>query len=215
MNKKILNIGEKFGEWTVVSQLPEKIHGHISYVVKCSCGVTAQHPGYYLRTSKSLYCRSCSAKKRMPKGKNCYAFKHGATQSDHPLKKTHSIWVMMHQRCKNENSRDYKNYGARGISVCSEWDKFETFHLEMGACPKGLSLDRIDNDGNYEKSNCKWATRKEQNNNRRDNTFFMIDGIRVTRTQIQEKLNWTRDMYRRRSEKYGYDWIIQSYKDAL
>lgn len=215
MYKKILKEGEKFGEWTVIREVPERIHGHISYLVKCSCGTEATHAGFYLRTSKSLYCRSCSAKKRMPKGKNCYAFKHGATKSDHPFRKTYSIWVSMRQRCTDENAREYKNYGGRGISVCDEWNTFENFHRDMGACPKDLSLDRIDNDGNYQKSNCHWATRKEQNNNKICNTTFIINGEKVSRTQIQERLEWTRDMYRRRSEKYGIDWIIQQYNDSL
>jgi hypothetical protein len=213
MYKKILKEGEKFGEWTVVSISPDKIHGHISYIVKCSCGVTATHAGYYLRTGKSLLCRSCSAKKRMPKGKNCYAHKHGASTAGNPLRKTYSIWITMRQRCSDHNSRDYKNYGGRGISICREWDNFEGFYKDMGKCPDGLSLDRINNDGNYEKSNCQWATRKQQNNNRRDNTTFLIDGKKITRTQIQDKLGWTRDIYRRRFEKHGVEWILNQYSE--
>ena len=215
MYKKILKEGDKFGEWTVISQLPDRTNGHICYLVKCSCGTTANHAGHYLRSSKSLLCRSCSAKKRMPEGNNCYKFKHGATKSDHPLRKTYSIWVSMNQRCRDENSRDYKNYGGRGITVCQEWLQFENFYRDMGKCPDGLSLDRTNNDGNYEKSNCRWVTRKQQNTNRRGNTFFIIDGERITRTQIQDKLLWTRDMYRRRFEKYGVEWVIESYKNSI
>lgn len=121
----------------------------------------------------------------------------------------------MKQRCNNPDSRDYKNYGGRGIKYCEKWETFEGFFEDMGMCPDGLSLERIDNDGHYSKENCKWATRKEQNNNRRDNTTFIINGKKVTRTQIQETLGWTRDMYRRRQEKYGTDWIIEKYIDKI
>lgn len=215
MNRKILNIGEKFKNWTVLKQLKEKKNGYILYNVKCDCGTETTHSGTYLRAMKCEYCRSCSAKKRIPKGEKNKFFIHGASIKGNPLLSTNKIWVMMKQRCNNENTRDYKNYGGRGITYCEKWEKFEGFLEDMGERPKGLSLDRINNDGNYEKINCKWSTKQEQNNNRRDNTFFMINDIIVTRNEIQNKLKWTRDMYRRRFEKYGSDWIINEYIRSL
>jgi len=214
MYRKELNDGDRFGDWTVVELMKEKKHGHLTYRVRCICGSESILTGNYLRSLKSPYCRSCSAKKRTPKGKNNRFFKHGASMLGNPLRPTNKVWVVMKQRCNNPKSRDYENYGGRGIKYCKKWETFEGFLEDMGKCPKGLSLERVNNNGEYCKENCKWASRKDQNNNRRDNTAFMIEGKRVTRTQIQEALLWTRDMYRRRHEKYGNDWIVNQYQNS-
>jgi hypothetical protein len=79
----------------------------------------------------------------------------------------YKIWQGMHQRCGNPNDKNYPDYGARGISVCERWSEFEFFYEDMGQRPVGLSIDRKNNDGNYEPSNCRWATPAEQNSNKR------------------------------------------------
>ena len=83
-------------------------------------------------------------------------------------KKLHKVWVSMRQRCLNLNDKDYRHYGGRGITICEEWSVFANFSRDMAAdYAPGLSLDRMNNEGNYTPSNCRWATPLEQNNNRR------------------------------------------------
>ena len=94
----------------------------------------------------------------------------------------YNTWGSMMTRCYNKNAANYYLYGGRGIKVCDEWkdpEKFEKWAIENGF-KKGLSIDRIDVDGDYEPSNCRWATRKEQANNRRDTIYVTIDGITKT-----------------------------------
>lgn len=79
----------------------------------------------------------------------------------------HICWASMKQRCLNPKGKRYADYGGRGIVICEKWMLFENFLADMGPRPKGTSLDRINNDGNYEASNCKWSTAKEQIDNRR------------------------------------------------
>src|SRR5688572_1683194 len=98
--------------------------------------------------------------------------KHGHARDTVSRPRTYNAWLGMRERCRNPKSRAYANYGGRGISVCARWDDYENFLSDMGEPPsKGHSLDRINNNGNYEPSNCRWATKSEQQGNQRRSTI--------------------------------------------
>lgn len=97
------------------------------------------------------------------------------------IDKLKNAWVNIRQRCYNQNHPNYKKYGAKGISVCEQWQRFDNFAHDMGAPPSlDHTIDRINPLGNYEKSNCRWATQKTQQNNRTNNHRYEYDGKNLT-----------------------------------
>lgn len=102
--------------------------------------------------------------------------------------RTYSSWKSMLSRCYHQSSSCYSNYGGRGIKVCKRWHKFENFLSDMGERPLGTSIDREHNDKDYVLSNCRWATRKEQSNHRRNNRLLTLDGHTMNVQAWAEKL---------------------------
>ncbi len=100
---------------------------------------------------------------------------------------TYNTWLRIRARCSDPNHHNYAYYGGRGITVCARWNSFENFYLDMGARPAGLTIERIDNNGNYEPSNCRWATMREQCYNRRSNRCNTHNGETLTQTEIALK----------------------------
>lgn len=121
--------------------------------------------------------------------------------AEHPNKREYKSWVQMRQRCKNQNTTGYENYGGRGISVDPKWESFETFLTDMGPRPSNHSLERVDVNGNYGPGNCVWATTEQQANNKRTNTLITIDGVTKTMGQWCKEYGIRDDTLWRRLER--------------
>jgi len=112
---------------------------------------------------------------------------HGHT-SNGKTSSTYKSWIAMRSRCQDSNHTFYKNYGGRGITVCDRWQKFENFLYDMGEKPKGYTIERKDNDGDYTPENCIWIPRSEQNKNTRTNRYLEYDGRRQILTDWAKEL---------------------------
>ena len=147
-------IGEKIGSWTILYPGPRKKGGK-TFFCQCKCKKIVLQYACNLFSNKTKHCIACARKNQ----KNY----HGMSKSS-----TYSVYIQMIERCHNEKHPCYDYYGSRGVYVCEDWRKdFKNFLSDMGEKPKGLSIDRIDNDKGYFKNNCKWSTKKEQQRNRR------------------------------------------------
>ncbi len=149
-NKFSHEIGMRFGMLTVLALVGRADKDRV-YLCRCDCGNETTGGRRDLRNGGKLCC-GC----RMP-GQT-----HGL--SDSPA---YASWKSLKQRCLNPRSPSYPRYGGRGIKVCERWNKFENFIADMGERPASTSIDRIDVNGNYEPSNCRWADAKTQNSNKR------------------------------------------------
>jgi len=176
LSHRIDMTGKVFGRWTVLSRSGSDKRGELLWLCRCSCGNESSLTGSSLRSGNSISC-------------GCY-------QAEHPSQKTHGAsgtalygtWKAMIRRCENKNTSAYDNYGGRGIEVCERWrHSFEDFLADMGPRPKGYSIERKNNNGNYEPSNCRWAPPKDQANNTRSNRVLSIRGESKTLTQWSEK----------------------------
>ncbi len=163
--------GQTFGRWSVKSYAGKRSNKN-TWLCECDCGKTGVVGTGILKSGRSASC-GCLQKERV-----------GASAATHKLSKTplYQIWAGMIQRCENSKASQFHNYGGRGITVCGRWrSSFEAFLDDVPARPSNKhSLDRIDNNGNYEPGNVRWATMLEQSNNTRKNVRFEIRGISRT-----------------------------------
>jgi hypothetical protein len=150
---------DRFGRLEVVGDAP-RLNGRPAFLCRCDCGTEKA-----IRRSslKAGFTRSCGCLRRERMATGVPQTKHGMWR--HSL---YSTWLNMRQRCGNPDAPNYHNYGGRGITICERWDDFANFATDMGEKPgPEYSVDRIDNDGNYEPGNCHWATPSEQSLNTR------------------------------------------------
>lgn len=159
------------------------------------CLQVLEPAGYYRNTKQIAWacrCRCgkevvvCGAAVRRPQ-KNC-RYCAGGSKITHGKAKSpiYAVWRGMLQRCGDQKNKGWPRYGARGIKVCERWGKFENFYADMGDQPKGMTLERKDNNGDYCPENCRWATPKEQANNTRRNVYYETSMGKLSMAEIAE-----------------------------
>lgn len=181
MGKRIDLTGQRFGRLTVIEFAGVKNKRYSYWKCRCDCGSVVTVYTYSLTSGKSQSC-GCLHNEITAK-----------ISARHNLRNTkiYRAWRHMNHRCFNANDKNFSNYGGRGITVCDEWrTDFVAFYNYVSKLAhfdeKGYSLDRINNNGNYEPGNVRWATRSEQSNNRRNNIVVEYGGKEMTLTQAAE-----------------------------
>lgn len=171
--------GRRFGRLVVLRNDGRNKWGRSQWLCACDCGVVKTISGNQLQSGNSV---SCGCYQRDTAGARWKT--HGQSGS-----RAYGIWTNMVKRCENVRCAAYRDYGGRGIKVCERWRSFEYFLADMGHPPDGMTLERMDRDGDYEPANCKWATRTEQTRNRKSTVTITYKGATKPIAQWAEELS--------------------------
>ena len=174
--------GNKYGRWTVLRLARTEANRKSFYDCRCECGTERPVRKDQLTRGISYSC-GCYKREVSAEQIKRLSITHGLSKT-----RTYQIWKGMRKRCINPAEQSWAKYGGRGISVCKRWDKFENFLADMGEAPKKFSIDRIDVNGDYKLSNCRWADAKQQANNTRTNLLVRYAGKEMTLKQWAEEL---------------------------
>lgn len=162
--------GDRYGKLSVIGETVRNKCGNQSkrqFLCQCDCGTKTVAQLTHLRTGHTVSC-GCYREARLGDEQRTHGMRDSAT---------YASWVDMKTRCTNPAATGYQYYGGRGIAVCQRWlDSFDAFLEDMGECPAGLTIDRIDSNKNYEPGNCQWATMTQQARNRRSSRMISHDG---------------------------------------
>lgn len=151
------------------------------WLCRCACGNVVERKIHQVRSGHTW---NCGCKRRASDKWVTHGFCRGGRKSP-----TYRVWSWMKARCDDPNNKSFPNYGGRGIKYVKRWAKFENFVADMGERPSPLhSIERKNNNGPYSKANCRWATKTEQANNRRNSQFIEYDGRRQTQKQWSQEL---------------------------
>lgn len=187
--------GKRFGRLVVICDSGNRYRNGIIWFCQCDCGKTKNVRGQSLKQGRTKSCGCSTVDFR-----NTHMITHG--KSKYP---EYKVWKSMMDRCQNKRHKQYPSYGGRGIYVCDRWkESIEDFLEDMGRRPsKDHSIDRIDNDGPYTKENCRWATRSQQQCNRRGNRWIQFNGKNMTLSQWSKTLQISTQLLRLRIKKWG------------
>lgn len=206
MPAKLNLAGQQFGRLLVVCQAPKDTRpkAPIKWRCLCECGKEIVTETGALRSGHTKSC-GCLHKDIV----SAMNVTHGKLGSPE-----YRAWRAMISRCTIKSNGSYSNYGGRGILVCARWKYFENFLVDMGTRPEGTTLDRIDTNGNYESANCRWATKEQQDTNKRTSVYVTFEGKTLTYSQWAKELNTDQSVLRQRWIKFGTFKPIQRTKES-
>lgn len=169
---------KKFNRLVGIRPTSKRKDNKIIWLFLCDCGKYKEFIGREVKSGHVKSCGCLNLERTTAMGSSNKTHGHS---SSNKRSKIYVAWASMKGRCQNPTHKFYKDYGDRGITVCDRWlnkkNGFKNFLKDMGECPKGYQIDRIDNNKGYYKSNCRWTTSKINNRNRRNNHLLVMDGI--------------------------------------